>query len=142
MTTDCSTTGRTAPFLLLCSEECFHPICFDSCKIFKKTHPEQRFISGIYLFEVLTGIVCAFITKCYGVIEKTRTFFFRKAHFLSRGRHPLQYDMRMPLLFTSCCIARYPLHTLQFIPQGAIRSSENCLPIFHTTKYKALSCIK
>jgi hypothetical protein len=85
MTTDCSTTGRTAPFLLLCSEEWFHPLRFNGGKIFKKTHPEQRLISGVYLFEVLTGIVCAFITKCYGVIVKTRTSFFQKGTVLIPG---------------------------------------------------------
>jgi hypothetical protein len=85
MTTNRSTTGWTTPFLLLCSKEFFHAILFDEGEIFKKTHPEKRLVPRIDVVEFLTWIVWTFITKCYGVIEKTDTSFFEKRTFLISG---------------------------------------------------------
>jgi hypothetical protein len=82
MTTNRSPTGWTTPFLFLCSKEFFHAILFDKGEIFKKAHPEKRRISRIDGFEILTGILWAFITKHNGMMEKASTFFFQKRTFL------------------------------------------------------------
>ncbi len=82
MTTQDSSAGWTTPFLFLCSKEFFHAFLFDEGEIFKKTHPEKRRISRIDGFEILTGILWAFITKRDGVMEKAFTFFFQKRTFL------------------------------------------------------------
>lgn len=82
MTATRSSTGRTAPFFLLHSEEFFYPIFFNIHKIFKKTHLEKGLIPRIDLFEFLTGIFRTFIAELYGVVEKTCTFFFQKRTFL------------------------------------------------------------
>jgi len=48
--------------------------------------------------------------------------FFKRAHCLSRARHPVQYGIRTPRLLTSRARARYALQTAQLIPHGAMRS--------------------
>jgi len=81
MTTQDSSAGWTTPFLFLCSKEFFHALLFDEGEIFKKAHPEKRRISRIDGFEILTGILWAFITKHNGMIEKALTSFFQKRTF-------------------------------------------------------------
>jgi hypothetical protein len=81
MTTERASTGWTAPFFLLRFEEFLHPIFFYICKIFKKAHPEKRLISRINMSEVFTRVLSTFITKPYGMIQKTFTSFFQKSTF-------------------------------------------------------------
>lgn len=82
MTAQDSSAGWTTPFLFLCSKEFVHALLFDKGEISKQTHPEKRRISHIDGFEILTGILWAFITKNNGVMEKAFTSFFQKRTFL------------------------------------------------------------
>lgn len=82
MTAERPSTGWTAPFFFLRFEEFFHPIFFDICKIFKQAHPEKRLISRIDMSKVFTRVLWTFITKLYGMIQKTRASFFKKRTFL------------------------------------------------------------
>ena len=77
-----SSTGWAAPFFFLCSQKWFHPILLERREIFKKTHPEKSPISCINLFEGLTGIVGAFITKLDAVLRQPFASFFQKRAFL------------------------------------------------------------
>jgi hypothetical protein len=103
MTTNHTSAGGTAPFLLFILEELFHPVLFDRGEIFKKAHMKKRRISRIKLRELLTGKICTFITKLYGVIEEIRTSFFQKRTFLIPGttaftaRHPDTFPFQVML---------------------------------------------
>jgi len=71
MTAQRSSADWTAPFFFLRFEEFFYSIFFDIYKIFKKAHPEKRLISRIDMSEVFTRVLWTFITKLYGMIQKT-----------------------------------------------------------------------
>jgi hypothetical protein len=80
-------------------EEYFHPIFFDICKIFKKAHPEKRLISRIDMSKVFTRVLWTFITKLYGMIQKTRASFFKKRTFLISRPTPCAVRHPNPLAF-------------------------------------------
>jgi len=99
MTAERPSTGWTAPFFFLRFEEFFHPIFFDICKIFKEAHLEKRLISLIDMSEVFTRVLWTFITKLYGMIQKTRASFFKKRTFLISRSTPCAVRHTNPLAF-------------------------------------------
>jgi hypothetical protein len=108
MTAERPSTGWTAPFFFLHFEEFFHSIFFDICKIFKQAHPEKRLISRIDMSKVFTRVLWTFITKLYGMIQKTLTSFFQKSTFLISRPAPCAVRHTNSLAFHIMSLRKVP----------------------------------